>query len=265
MRLRGEVALVTGSSRGVGEAIARAFAHEGASVVVTGRGADRGEAAARAIEESGGRAVFVQGDVGTEDDVRRMVAEATDSFGRLTVLVNNAPPSEPGLTDLADLDTASWEATIRTGLTAVFWAMKYAIPEMTRAGHGSIINISSGASVAAMGGRSAYSAAKGGINALTRAAAAEYGERNIRCNTLVLGFVAAPELIAEGTPGAMIADLVRPLQMTRIGTPDDVAHAAVYLASRESEYLTGAELRLDGGQTAKGADLRQLFAPTPER
>jgi len=116
-----------------------------------------------------------------------------------------------------------------------------------------------------MAGRSAYAAAKGAVNALTRTVAAEYGPRNIRCNALVLGFVAAPELIADGTPGAMIAGLVRPLQMTRIGTPEDVAHAAVYLASRESEYLTGAELRLDGGQTAKGADLRQLFATTPGR
>ncbi|HVM65454.1 MAG TPA: SDR family NAD(P)-dependent oxidoreductase [Acidimicrobiales bacterium] len=265
MRLHGEVALVTGSSRGVGEAIAQALAREGANVVVTGRDAARGDAAARRIEESGGSAAFVQGDVGVEDDVRRMVSAAADRFGGLTVLVNNAPPIEVGLVEVADLGTASWDATIRTGLTAVFWAMKYAIPEMDRAGHGSIINISSGASVAAMAGRSAYAAAKGAVNALTRTVAAEYGPRNIRCNALVLGFVAAPELIADGTPGAMIAGLVRPLQMTRIGTPEDVAHAAVYLASRESEYLTGAELRLDGGQTAKGADLRQLFATTPGR
>jgi NAD(P)-dependent dehydrogenase (short-subunit alcohol dehydrogenase family) len=130
---------------------------------------------------------------------------------------------------------------------------------MVEAGHGSIINISSGASEAGMGGRCAYTAAKGAMNALTRCVAVEYGKSGVRCNTLVLGFVAAPELLAmEGGAAAMIGEMVGRMQIARIGRPEDIAHLAVYLASPESEYVTGARFDIDGGQRAKGVDLREL-------
>jgi NAD(P)-dependent dehydrogenase (short-subunit alcohol dehydrogenase family) len=259
VRLKGEVAVITGSTRGIGAAMAQKFAREGASVIVSGRTKEPGLALVDAIEAAGGQAAFVGCDVGLEDEVRHLVEAAVERFGTLTVLVNNAPPRETGLLDLVDLSTDAWEESLRTGVTSAFWAIKYAVPRMVESGHGSIINVSSGASKVGMGGRCAYTAAKGALNALTRCVAVEYGKRGVRCNTLVLGFVVAPELLAmESGPAAMIGAMAERTQITRIGMPDDVAHFATYLASIESEYVTGAEFDLDGGQRAKGMDLREL-------
>jgi NAD(P)-dependent dehydrogenase (short-subunit alcohol dehydrogenase family) len=144
----------------------------------------------------------------------------------------------------------------------VFWATKYTIPEMIKAGGGSIVNISSGAALQGMGGRAGYTAAKAAMNALTRLVAAENGKHAVRCNTLVVGsFIAPPELMAmEGGPAELIGKAVGARQLTRIGSPDDIAYTALYLACRESEFVTGAEFQVDGGSLAKGLDMRELFS-----
>jgi NAD(P)-dependent dehydrogenase (short-subunit alcohol dehydrogenase family) len=169
------------------------FASEAAKVVVTGRTQDLGRAVETEIRALGGEATYVPTDIGREEEVMAAVAAASDRYGTLTTLVNNAAPTDLMMNSvdgaIADLSTDAWEQIIRLTLTSVFWATKYALVEMLRRGEGSIINISSAAAVSGAVGIDAYTAAKGGMISLTRSVAVEYGPRGIRSNCLVLGFV----------------------------------------------------------------------------
>ena len=267
MRLANKTALLFGSTRGIGAAIAQTFADEGANVVLTGRQVEAGKAQASHIESRGGSVLFVRCDVSEEADVQNAIATAAEHFGELTVLVNNAPPPEFGLTEVTETSNEQWHAALRTGITSVFWATKYGVPALLRSGGGSIINVSSGASTMAMPGRCAYCAAKGALNAFTLSVASEYGARAIRCNAMVLGFIAPPELLeVPGGPAEAIGAMVRERQATsQIGGPMDAAHLAVYLASDESTFLTGALIDLDGGLHAMGIDLRRMFGQQGQR
>lgn len=247
MRLQGKVALVTGSTRGIGRSIAEMFAHEGASVAITGRTVERGRRVVERIEQAGGHAHFWPLDVAEERSVAEVIDAVATRFGSLTTLVNNAAPTvEVGsnIKRLVDYSTEEWDLIVRRGLTgAVFWSCKYAIPHLAAAGGGSIVNISSGQSVIALPGFAAYSAVKGGMNALSRALAVEEAERHIRSNTIVVGRVVAKGDMGQGiTPG----------HLTRLGVPDDVAYAATYLASDESAFVTGSIITADGGFTING-------------
>jgi 3-oxoacyl-[acyl-carrier protein] reductase len=256
-RLDGEVALVTGSTRGSGRAIAEMFGREGAAVMVTGRTQELGREVAQVIEKTGGRARYVPMDIEREEDIQRAVAEAVAAFGKLTVLVNNAAPTDlmsTGTVDgiLTDLTTERWNRILLGTLTSVFWASKYALVEMLAAGHGSIVNISSASATRGMAGVDAYTAAKAGMLGLTRSVATTYGSQNIRCNALALGMVPHDDS-SSGSNGAErsagLRAVLGKMQLTRLGCPDDIAYAATYLASRESEFLTGAVLPIDGGLT----------------
>jgi NAD(P)-dependent dehydrogenase (short-subunit alcohol dehydrogenase family) len=256
VRLEGEIALVTGSTSGIGKAIATAFAAEGAGVLVTGRDRERGDAVADQITRAGGEAVFVAADLADEGASGELVHAAVETFGAITVLVNNAVASAVDDADgpLAELTDLAWEQTLRVNLTAPMWLTRAVIPHMIEAGHGSIINISSRAAERASRRLAAYIASKGGLNALTRSVAVDYAEHNIRCNTISPGYVLNERRDAELSDERRAR--LQGMHLTRLGQASDVAHAAVYLASRESEFVTGVNLPLDGGSSsARGLTL----------
>ena len=256
MRLAGELALVTGSTAGIGKAVATRFATEGAAVVVTGRDADRARAIVETITSAGGTAHAVLADVADEAACARLVAAAAARLGGLTVLVNNAVASVVDETDapVAQLRTANWDATLRVNLSAPMWLCRAAIPLMRAAGHGSIINISSRQAERASSGHAAYIASKAGLNGLTRSIAVDEATHRIRCNTVSPGYVINERRDAQITQERR--ERLEAMHLTRLGEADDVAHACVYLAGRESELLTGINLPLDGGgSAARGAVL----------
>jgi NAD(P)-dependent dehydrogenase (short-subunit alcohol dehydrogenase family) len=247
LRLTGEKALVTGSTSGIGRATAIELAREGAAVVVTGRDEERGRAVVDAATSAGGEAVFLAADLRDENAVTALVDAAAAALHGLTVLVNNAAGGEARDGAAGDLDTAAWEAILRVDLTAPFWACRATIPHMRRAGHGSIVNISSRQAERASPGLAAYCAAKGGLNALTRSIAVDYAADGIRCNTISPGYVVNDRRDADMT--AERRARYEGMHLTRLGTAADVAHAVVYLAGRESEFVTGVNLQLDGGSS----------------
>jgi NAD(P)-dependent dehydrogenase (short-subunit alcohol dehydrogenase family) len=254
VRLAGEKALVTGSTAGIGRAIAVEFARQGAEVAVTGRDAKRGDAVARAISDAGGRARFLAADLADEAACRDLVVAAADELGGLTVLVNNAAASDLPDGRVGDLSTEAWEATLRVDLFAPFWLCRAAVPHMQRRGGGTIVNISSRQAERASRGLAAYIAAKGALNALTRSIAVDYADSHIRCNTISPGYVLNDRRDAGIDPQRRTR--YEQMHLTRLGEASDVALAAVYLASKESAFVTGINLQLDGGSSiARGSTL----------
>jgi NAD(P)-dependent dehydrogenase (short-subunit alcohol dehydrogenase family) len=248
MRLQDKVALITGSAGGMGQAAAELFAREGASIIVTDIAEDAGEQTARNIRETGGKAIFVQANVANEDDVQHLVRESIDAFGRIDVLYNNAgimPADDSGVTDLTE---ATWDRILDVNLKSAFLCTKYAVPHMIRQGKGSIINIAS--FVALMGcsvPQDAYTASKGGMLSLTKSFAIQYGRHGIRCNAICPGPIETPLL-----RGLWTSEEARDLRLNRIplgrfGQIDDIIYMALYLASDESSWTTGAWLVIDGG------------------
>jgi NAD(P)-dependent dehydrogenase (short-subunit alcohol dehydrogenase family) len=247
VRLAGEKAVVTGSTSGIGRAIAIEFAREGATVCVTGRDQARGDAVVAEIAVAGGTSVFIAADLGDEQATTDLVNAAAEQMSGLTVLVNNAAGGDATDGPIADLATEAWEAILRVDLTAPMWCARAAIPHMQRAGHGSIVNISSRQAERASRGLAAYVAAKAGLNGLTRAIAVDYASDGVRCNTISPGYVLNDRRDGDISPERRAR--FEGMHLTRLGTAADVAYAAVYLASRESEFVTGINLQLDGGSS----------------
>lgn len=247
-RLTNKVALITGAGGGIGRAAARRFAAEGAKVVVT----DAVEAAARQtvdeLRAAGGEADVIGGDVTRAADVQAMVAFAEQRYGGLHVLFNNAGIFPDGDGSVTETDEAVFDRVIAVNLKGVFFGCKYGIPALLRAGGGSVINTAS--FVAVMGAatsQSAYTASKGGVLALTREIAVEFARRNIRANALCPGPVNTPLLQALlSDPAARARRLVH-LPMGRLAEAEEVANAALFLASDESSYVNGSTFLVDGG------------------
>ncbi len=253
-RLAGKRAIVTGAAMGLGEAIAREFSREGARVVCVDVQAELNEEVAASIHERGGHACALTGDVGISADVERVCGEADAYLGGVDILVNNAGviPSREAVVATREED---WDETLRVNLKGVFLMSRAVIPCMIRSGGGSIVNMSSIAGLVGLTVRPAYSASKGGVSVLTRQLAVEYGKDNIRVNAINPSFVITSinremfdRMKADGDPWEKLLDQ-HPLR--RLGEPVDVAHAAVYLASDESRWVTGVLLPVDGGYTAR--------------
>ena len=254
MRLAGEKAVVTGSTSGLGRAIAVALAAEGAAVVVTGRDQARGDAVVAEITAAGGSAAFVPADLGDEAACTNLIETAATDLGGLTVLVNNAAGGGAADGPVGNITTEAWEAILRVDLTAPMWCARAAISHMQRAGHGSIVNVSSRQAERASRGFAAYIAAKSGLNGLTRAIAVDYAAAGIRCNTVSPGYVLNDRRDADITPERRAH--YEGMHLTRLGVASDIAYAVVYLASREAEFVTGINMQLDGGSSvARGLTL----------
>lgn len=254
MRLAGERALITGSTAGIGRAIALRFAAEGAAVCVTGRDRTRGDAVVAAIESDGGRACFVPAELRDEEACDALVASATEALGGLSVLVNNAAGGDGGDGPVGAVTTEAWQAILTVNLTAPMWLTRAALPHLVDAGHGSIVNISTRQAERASRGFAAYIASKGGLNALTRSIAVDYADRGVRCNTISPGYVLNDRRDAD--IDAERRARYEGMHLTRLGNADDIAYAAVYLASQESGFVTGLNLQVDGGSSiARGLTL----------
>jgi 3-oxoacyl-[acyl-carrier protein] reductase len=249
MRLENKRTVVTGAARGIGNAIARMFAREGARVVLADIDESAGQSAAAAICGNGGAAVFLRADVSKGEDVQRLMDTAAVRLGGIDVLVNNAGRWS-GDGRLLETPEEVWENVLQGCLKSVYWCSKQALPHLIDAGGGSIVNISS---VNALLGieLTAYTAAKAGIIGLTRLLAAHYGLQGVRVNVICPGSIETegvrPEFERSPELRRKLAGLT---QLGRIGTPDDVAFGALYLASDEAAFVTGAVFVIDGGLTS---------------
>jgi len=247
-RLRHKVALVTGGGSGMGRASCRLFAAEGARVAVVDRVVEAGEETVALIRDAGGEATFVAADVADAAAVEAMVTTTVATYGRLDVLFNNAGVEGPSV-NLLDYGEDDWDRVIAVNLTAVYRAMRAAIPRMLDQGGGVILSTASVAGLVGLARSSAYSAAKAGVIGLTRTVALEYGPRGIRANCICPGFIATPMLDRVlGDRDEAVLHRLSPLR--RVGTPDDIAAAALFLASDESSYVTGVPFVVDGGYAA---------------
>jgi len=248
----GEVALVTGGSRGIGRAVVELFLAEGAAVAFCGRD----ESVGRAVEvELGGEAAFWPADVSSERDVAAFVAGARERFGAPTVLVNNAGVNANF--DAVEMTEQEWDRFFGIDLKAAWLGAKHALPHMLDAGRGSIVNVSSLHGFVTLDGFFPYAAAKSGLVGLTRSLALDYGPRGIRVNCVAPGFIRT-RLVQESIDRAEDAAaaehaMVAGVALGRIGDPAEVAQVVRFLASSESSYVTGASLLVDGGLTARRA------------
>ena len=248
----GKVALVTGGGSGIGRATALAFAREQAKVVVSDVHVGRGKETARIIEDSGGQAVFVKADVSVETEVEAIVGQAVETYGRLDCAHNNAGVEREYTDPDMRYSEETWSRTIDTNLKGIWLCLKYELPEMQKQGGGAIVNTSSVAGLVGVSEQPIYVASKHGVVGITKSVALEYADKGIRVNAVCPGLIrtrlmdqihqAHPELEAE-------QDQWQPIG--RIGTPEEVAEAVIWLCSEKASFVVGHMLVVDGGLTAR--------------
>lgn len=252
--LEGRVAIITGASRGIGAATSRAFAAAGAAVALAARDEAALASLADQLLAGGSRAIAVPTDVADPASVERLVDRTVGAFGRLDLAFNNAAGGGQRPTPLADLPVDAYDSAITITLRGVFLSMRYEIPAMLEAGGGVIVNMSSTAGLEGVGGLAGYVSAKHGVIGLTKTAALDYADRNLRVNALAPGPILTDNLKRAGEDAQRLAALAMP--MRRIGRPEEVAAAVVWLCSDQAAFITGATLPIDGGKLAGAAPFR---------
>jgi len=251
MRLKGKVAIVTGSGAGIGRGIAERFAREGASVVIAEVDATTGRSAAEAIKTAGGEAIFVPTDVSDEAQVQAMVDKTVERYRRIDVLCNNAgvlffEKEAPA----HELTNETWDRTMAVNLKGYWLTSKYVVPVMLKQKSGSIIHVASPTGIFGFTRLTAYSASKGGVIGLMRSMAADYAPEHIRVNAIIPGTIDTPMNAVELSDPTIRARYAEIAPARRLGTPEDLAGIALFLASEDSDYCVGGIFTVDGGLTA---------------
>jgi len=248
-RLKDKVAIVTGSTSGIGIGIARLYGKEGAKVIVCGRRAEKGQAVVDRIKEEGGEAAYHFMDITDLSSVEALVEDVAREYGRIDILVNNA--ANVGLPDgrVDEVAIEMWDAIFASDLRGNFYITKCVLPHMQKNGGGSIINIGSMASCGGDLGATAYASAKAGVDMLTKSVALQYGKDNIRCNCIRPGLIVTPEndaYVAQTVKDIFLSNIM----VNRYGCPEDIGHACVYFGADESYFVSGQILTVDGGMNS---------------
>ncbi|MGK7379074.1 SDR family NAD(P)-dependent oxidoreductase [Planococcus sp. 1R117A] len=240
-RLKDKIAIVTGSTSGIGEATARLFAEEGAKVVIAGRRKEKGEQVAAEIRKDGGEAIFIQADMTQEEDIQKLVNSSIEAFGKIDILVNNAGRiiEKPFI----ELTQEDWDQFVALDAFSYFRMMQLVLPHMEKQASGNIVNVTSLAAISVMPTHALYSFVKAGITHMSKVVAAEYADKGIRVNCLLPGVVYT-EMIADN-PNTPHMEKIIP--MGRMSTSEEQAKSILFLASEDSSYMTGTSMVADGG------------------
>lgn len=258
-RLKDKVAIVTGSTSGIGIGIARLYAAEGAKVVICGRRKEKGEAVVEQISSAGGEAVYHFLDLTDFATIEKLIDDTAKDYGKIDILVNNA--ANVGLPDgrVDELTLEMWDAIFNSDLRGAFYAIKCVLPYMQKNGGGSIVNIGSMASCGGDLGATAYSCAKAGVDMLTSSVALQYGKENIRCNCVRPGLIVTPQneaVVSEQLRQIFLSNI----EVNRYGCPEDIGHACVFFGSDESAFVTGQVINVDGGMNSHAPTVAQFRA-----
>ncbi|MCI7735585.1 MAG: SDR family oxidoreductase [Clostridiales bacterium] len=258
-RLKDKVAIVTGSTSGIGIGIAKLYAAEGAKVVICGRRAEKGQAVVDEIVKAGGEASYHFMDITDPASIESLMADTVEKYGKIDILVNNA--ANVALKDgrVDELTIEMWDAIFQSDMRGTFYTTKCALPYMQKNNGGSIVNIGSMASCAGDLGSTAYACAKAGVDMLTQSVALQYGKSNIRCNCVRPGLIVTPQNEAH-VPQALKDIFLSNIMVNRYGCPEDIGYLCVYLGSDESTYVTGQVMTVDGGLNSHTTTVAQFRA-----